>query len=75
MSNADICVGEVIGTAILILFRRGSVRRRHARALQGSGLGVDRDRLRLGVRRAGGCLQRVLLKRRPTAAAVIHAAF
>ena len=37
MSNGDIFVGEVIGTAILILFGAGVVRRRHTATLQGEG--------------------------------------
>ena len=57
-SNGDIFVGEVIGTAILILFGAGVCAAVNLCTLQGEGCGLDRHRLRLGLRRARRCLHR-----------------
>ena len=66
MSNGDIFVGEIIGTAILILFGAGVVRRRHPQVLQGEGRRLGRHRLRLGLRRAGrGVHRRAAVRRAP----------
>ncbi|WTJ31858.1 aquaporin [Streptomyces luteogriseus] len=53
MTNGDIFVGEMIGTAVLVLFGAGVCAAVTLRLLEGTGPRVNRDRVRLGLRLVG----------------------